>query len=676
MLSKCRADALRKGMFVVMKKNNGFHLLVCSTVAATVISAFITAIILHNTPSKSTAGSVFIVIDVVCAFMLALELWGFSTQNKKKISRMATMITRKERDSMYNFPAPVIVIDADATVIWSNLAFAERVFFEGEPYGQKIGDIMNIDLEQIHTPKGDLVCVNTKFYYARAVENEADNSLTLIYFNDVTDFIELDYETRMSHRAVIIIMIDNYDEIMSGVRESEKAHVQVEIERLIEDFIEGSTAISKKVSNDKFFIFMEERHLAPIIEQRFRILEQAKKITVSDRSNITLSIGVSRDGSNPAESEKFARQALEMCMGRGGDQAAVKEDGEFNFFGGLSSGTDSNNKTRIRMVSKAVLEYINSHEKVLVMGHRFGDLDSIGSSIGIVNAARQLGKPAYVIVDRTKNLAVSLIDYLEQTMSDDLFITPKQGLSLLDDTTLLFVCDTHNPALVESADVLKKAKDVIVIDHHRRMVDGIQPTVMSFLEPNASSACELVTMLAQYFGDEVRMPAPVAEAMLSGIMLDTKNFVMKTGVMTFEAAALLKKYGADTVAVKKLFANSIETYHQKSLLINNASIYNGCAIAYTEETFPEIRIAASQAADELLGITGVNASFVLYQQGDTVNISARSMGAFNVQIVMESLGGGGHLTMAATQIKTTLEDARKRLSEAIDEYIRNNMTHE
>ncbi len=661
-------------MFAEMKNNNGFHILVRATVALTALCAFIGAVVLHNTPSRSTFGNIMIVVDVLCVFMLLLELWGFSTQTKKKVSRMATMITRKERDSMYNFPAPVIVTDADNSIIWSNQAFTDKLYLEGEPYGQKLHDVMNVDMERIHDSKGDLVCVNTKFYYAKAVENEADSNLTLIYFNDVTDYIELDYEHRMSHRATIIIMIDNYDDLMSGVRESEKAHVQVEIERLIEDFIDGTTAISKKVSNDKFYIFMEERHLASIIESRFKILEQARKIVVSDRSNITISIGVGRDGMNPAESEKFARQALEMCLGRGGDQAAVKENGEFNFFGGLSSGTDSNNKTRIRMVAKSILEHIDSHDKVLVMGHRFGDLDSIGSSIGIVSAARQLGKPAYVIVDRTKNLAVSLIDYLEETESDDLFITPKQGLSMFDDSTLLVVCDTHNPALVESAEVLEKARDIIVIDHHRRMVDGIQPTVMSYLEPNASSACELVSMLVQYFGEDVRISAPVAEALLSGIMLDTKNFVMKTGVMTFEAAALLKKYGADTVAVKKLFANSIETYHQKSSLINNASIYRGCAIAFTEETFPEIRIAASQAADELLGITGVNASFVLYQLGDTVNISARSMGAFNVQVVMESLGGGGHLTMAATQMKTTLEDAKQRLNDAIDEYIKNNFS--
>ena len=659
-----------------MKKNNGFHLLVQGTVAVTALLALIGAIILHGIPSKSTAGNVLLVMTVICILLLLLELWGFNTQNKKIVSRLATMITRTERDSMYNFPAPTIVINNVNVVVWANRQFCERLYTDGEPYGHYLQELMNIDFDQIHSSKGDLVCVNTKFYYAKAVENEADRSLTLIYFDDVTDFIELDYENRMSHRAVIIIMIDNYDDIMSGVRESEKAHVQVEIEKLIEDFIEGSTAISKKLSNDRFYIFMEERHLAPIIEDRFRILEQARKITVSDRSNITLSIGVSRDGVNPAESEKFARQALEMCMGRGGDQAAVKENGEFNFFGGLSSGTDTNNKTRIRMVAKAIAEHIDSHERVLVMGHRFGDLDSIGSSMGIVNAARQMGKPAYLVVDRTKNLAVSLIDYLEKNEADNIFITPKQALSLVDDSTLLFVCDTHNPALVESAEIVQRAKDIIVIDHHRRMVDGIQPTVMSFLEPNASSACELVTMLVQYFGDDVQMSAPVAEALLSGIMLDTKNFVMKTGVMTFEAAALLKKYGADTVAVKKLFANSIETYHQKSALINNAAIYNGCAIAYTEETFPEIRIAASQAADELLGITGVNASFVLYQLGDTVNISARSMGAFNVQIVMEALGGGGHLTMAATQIKTTLEDARNKLNAAIDEYIRNNTQHD
>ena len=243
---------------------------------------------------------------------------------------------------------------------------------------------------------------------------------------------------------------------------------------------------------------------------------------------------------------------------------------------------------------------------------------------------------------------------------------------MLDFNTLLIVVDTHNPNLVESADILQRAKEIIVIDHHRRMVNGIEPTLMTYLEPGASSACELVTDLIEYFGEKSKISVPAAEALLSGIMLDTKNFVMRTGSGTFEAAAYLKRLGADTITVKKLFANSMETYQQKSMLINSAEVYRNCAIAYTKENFANIRVAASQAADDMLGITDVLASFVLYESNSVVNISARSMGAINVQVIMESLGGGGHHTMAACQLKTDLQTAMVNLKKAIDEYIKNN----
>lgn len=655
-----------------MKGYNGLQVIMNITAAVIALGNLIASFMLRNTPSGKDAGRFLLIIAILGALLLLLEFFFFRNNTKKYIAKMSTMISKTERDSLLNFPAPAVIIDSTNTIVWYNKAFSVGIYTDDDAYGVIISEIFNIDMDKIFERSGDLICFNRRFYNVKAIHTDTAGTLSMVYFNDTTDFVELEYETKQSHQSVIIVMIDNFDDLMSNIRESEKAHVAVEIEKLIENFIDGTTAVSKKVSSDKFYIFMEERYLAPIIEKRFKILEEARHISVGERSNLTLSIGVGREGESLSESERLAKQALELCLGRGGDQAAVKENGEFKFFGGISNSADSNNRVKIRMFAKALEELISAHEKVLIMGHRFGDLDSVGTATGLCCAVRKIVKDAYVVVDPEQNLAKSLVNYINNNENSRYYITPQEGLEYLDNDTLLIVVDTHNPDLVESQDIMHCAKQIVVIDHHRRMVNGIEPTVMAYLDPGASSAAELVTEFIEYFSGDIKISVHAAEALLAGIMLDTKNFVMKTGVNTFEAAAYLKKRGADTIAVKKLFANTIETYHQKSALINTAEIYRKCAVASTAENFSNIRIAASQAADELLGITGVNASFVMYEANGTVNISARSLGAFNVQVVMESLGGGGHLTMAATQMKTTLEDAKKQLFEAIDDYIRNN----
>ena len=656
-----------------MKRSNGLNALIRLTIAVVALSGLISAYLLNRSPDYQTGGKVLLTVCVISVLLLIFEAVVFQNHTRKSIARLATSISKTEKNSLMNFPAPAVIIDQKATIVWYNKRFAIDILATEEAFGWKMSEVGNIDMQKVFTPMGDLVCLSKKFYEAKAVYNEQlKGSLALIYFNDVTDYIELKYETKQSHKTVIIVSVDNLDDVMANIRESEKAHVVVEIEKLIENFVEGTTAVTKKTASDRFYIYMEERHLAPIIEARFKILEQARKNAVDGRTNITLSIGVGRSGENLAASESLAKQALELCQGRGGDQAAVHEDGEFKFFGGVSSSSDKNNKVKVRMVAKAMLERITAFERVLIMGHRFADLDAVGAATGLCCAIKPLVKEAYVVVDPVNNLSKPLIEHITNNNMTNYYITPQQGLEKLDFNTLLIVVDTHNPTLVESPDILQRAKEVIVIDHHRRMVNGIEPTVMTYLEPGASSASELVTDLIEYFGDKSKISAPAAEALLSGIMLDTKNFVMRTGSGTFEAAAYLKRIGADTIAVKKLFANSIETYQQKSTLINSAEIYQKCAIAYTKDDFSNIRIAASQAADDMLGITDVLASFVLYETSTSVNISARSMGAVNVQVIMESLGGGGHHTMAACQLKTDLQTAIQKLKSAIDDYLKNN----
>lgn len=674
-----------------MKGNNGFQILVYLTIAIVAVCAIAASFSLYSV-SQREKGSVLIVFTCTGIMLLVLEAFVFRNYNKKHIAKLSALISERERDSLLYFPAPCIILNEDNEIVWYNKLFEVQVYSEEEAYGTDITELMNIDMQKAFSSEGCRICFDKKYYMAKAVYTDRESDLYMVYFNDITDYTELKYDTYQSHNAVIIIVIDNFDDMMANIRESEKAHVLVEIEKLMERFLENTTAIAKKISNDKFYVFMEERYLSQKIENRFKILQAAREIKVAGRSNLTLSIGVGREGKGLEECERLAKQALELCQGRGGDQAAVRENGEFKFFGGVSKGADNNNRVKIRIFAETLLEIIHpgsvesignfrldsqeesqGFKRVLIMGHRFGDLDSIGSATGLCCALRKIVSDCYVVVNREQNLAKTLIKYIEDNEITNYYISPQEGYAKIDDDTLLIVVDTHNPALVESKEILEYAKNIVVIDHHRRMVNGIEPLIASCLEPGASSAAELVTEIIEYWGDKTQINVHAAEALMAGIMLDTKNFIMKTGVTTFETAAFLKKKGADTIAVKKMFANSIETYHQKSILINSARVYRKCAIAASSENFSNIRIAASQAADELLGITGVNASFVMYEQNETVNISARSLGAFNVQIVMESLGGGGHMTMAAAQIKATMEEADNMLIEAIDEYIRNNV---
>lgn len=655
-----------------MKRYNFLQVIIRTTTLIILLTAIISSFMVYDTPMNQNKGGVLLFISIAGGILLVGETVLFWDKSKKMIAKLSSQISKTERDSLLNFPAPVIIIDDDGVIMWYNRLFGKNVYQTDEAYGLKLSDIVNIDMEKCFSSNGDLICIDHKFYRAKAIHNNATGVLTMIYFNDVSDYVELEYENRQSHKSVIIIMIDNYDDLLSNLRESEKAHALVEIEKLIENFIDGTTGVSKKMSNDKFWIVLEERDLSQIIENRFKILEDARNISVGEKKNVTLSIGVGYNSKNLAESETYAKQALEMCLGRGGDQAAVKNESDYEFFGGVSNGIEKHTKVKTRMIAKALLEIINSHSRVLIMGHKYGDLDSIGSATGMCCALKKLGKEAFVVVNFNDNLAKPLIKYISDNDINNYFITPEAGLEKLNDDTLVIVTDTHNPDLVESSEILERSQQTVVIDHHRLMVKAINNSILFYHEPIASSASEMVAELIEYFGD-VKINSTVAEALLAGIMLDTKNFVLKTGVRTFEAAAFLKKMGADTVAVKKLFSNSIETYQHKSELINSAIIYRKCAIAVANEVFSNIRIATSQAADELLGISGVNASFVLYENNGTVNISARSLGTYNVQIIMESIGGGGHLTMAATQLKTDMESAKQQLKNAIDEYIINNV---
>ena len=612
-----------------------------------------------------------------------LVLFAASQKNLHKfVTEMESQLNLTERDSLYKFPAPAIIVDSEGIIIWYNIAFTEQVY-GGDAFGLHLSKIIDIDLEKAMSNKNVTVDYQTSHFKISAVttdkrdaESKLISSLTLLYFEDISDYITLETKLNNLRPSIMLISIDSYDELLSGEKDSEKSHILIQIEKLLETYLELHHGIMRKISSDKFFAVIEDRYVNDMIEDKFKVIDEVRNIPVSGKAPVTLSIGVGMGSVDLSESELFAKQALEMAQGRGGDQVAVKREEGFEFFGGVSKGIEKHTKVKTRIVATALEELINSSSSVLIMGHRNGDMDSIGSGAGLCGAIRLLNPELYVrmVVDAEHNLAVPIIERLNENLTDQepVFITPAEAMEQLSENTLLIIVDTHNKDILESPELYEAAKQIAVIDHHRQVVNYIDNAVIFHHEPYASSASEMTAEIIQYFPGIEHLQSYYADVMLAGIMLDTKDFVMRTGVRTFEAAAFLRKLGADMVAVKGLFANSMACIQKRSQLIASTEIYNRCAIAVDDSADDCIRIASAQAADEMLGIVDVDASFVIFRTPVGVNISARSLGAMNVQIIMEKLGGGGHQTMAAAQFTDiTVFEAKAKLISAIDEHIAN-----
>ena len=582
-------------------------------------------------------------------------------------------ITEVEKDSLYSIPAPAVILDAGGTVIWYNIAFNDLIYNGDEAFGMPLDKIIGIDMDRLRAKGTAAAEVNGSVFRLTAADNdENDTILTIVLFEDITELDRLQSKYSHTRPAVVLITIDDYVDLLQNIKESDKASILVRIEKILENLFEDSVGILKKLGSDRFFAIVEDQHLERMIADKFSVLDKVRAITVNEKMCVTLSIGIGRGASSLAQSEDFAKQALDMSLGRGGDQVSIKTDSGFEFFGGVSQGIEKRTKVKSRIISTAVQELIRESDAVFIMGHRYGDLDSVGSAIGLCGAIHLMGIKAHVVVDMEKNLSVPLIIRVNEH-EEGVFLSPAEAIPHITPQSLLIIVDTSNQAIIESKELYDSCERVVVIDHHRKAVTHIDKSVIFHHEPYASSASEMVAELIQYFPEAEKLPAYCAEALMAGIALDTKNFVMKTGVRTFEAAAFLRKQGADTLAVKALFSSSIEAYRNKTKLVSSAEIYNRCAIACSDITGENLRVVISQAADDLLGITGVDASFVMYESNGVVSISARSMGVLNVQVIMETFGsGGGHQTMAAAQIEgMSIEEAKQNLYAAIDEYMRN-----
>ncbi len=491
--------------------------------------------------------------------------------------------------------------------------------------------------------------------YARKVDN---GYMLLVVDNTYYKNIEKEYYN--TQKSVALAVFDNIDDFMSD-SEEEGTQAMITLENLLSRWSSKHDCLYRKLSDGKYLIIFDEKVLTTQIEKRFRILDKVRQIKIGERF-VTVSIGIGRNCKTMKESHADAKKALDMALGRGGDQVAVLNLGEYEFFGGVAKGVEKTSKVRVRVISQAIKDAIMQSDKVLIMGHKTSDLDCIGSAAGVYSTVtNEFSKRAYVVCDVEKSMAKNMIEQL-QKQNADMFINVDRALSIISDKTLLIIVDTHSPDFIESPKVYSTCKKVIVIDHHRKMVNFISNTDVFFHEPSASSTSEMVTELIGYLGDD-KLSKVEAEALLSGIMLDTKNFVINTGVRTFEAAARLRKKGADTVAVRNMFSSSIDTYKDRYKLVSQAQVINNCAVCVIDTVVKNSRLLSAQTADELLTIKDVYASFVISLiDSKTVNISARSYGKINVQLLMEKLGGGGHQNMAAVQLSdVSVEQAKEKL---------------
>lgn len=591
----------------------------------------------------------------------------------KKLRGVVNALEREisvDDGELRSFPLPVLLFDNTEKIVWYNALFRNQFITDHK--------VDKINIRQFTSGQGlDVIRENMyieceygdKKYTVFSGNTEYKNEVVYaLYFVEDTELKNYRTSYNESRPVVLFISIDGIEESLREFRESQQAEILGGVETIIENWFAKYNCISRKVNHGKIFALCETKSLEAMKEDKFSILSLVRSYTYNDKvMGITLSIGAG-SGENFFECENTARQALDMAMGRGGDQVAIKlNKNDFEFFGGVAKGIQKRTKVRTRIVASAIGEIIKSSSNVLIMGHRFADLDALGSAVGMAMISNALNKDAKIVMSSKTTLAMPLAKHLENAGMSELIIEPHNVDDYLKKGTLLIIVDTHRKSFLEYPELFDLANKVVVIDHHRKTVDHINKAVIFYHEPNASSASEMVTELIEYLPVDVKIPQVCAEALMSGITLDTKNFVMKTGVRTFEAAAYLRSLGADTVAVKQLFSNSMKTQKDKSEVVKNAAMYNNCAIGVVDFESEDIRIVASQAADELLNVDDVDAAFVVFKTDNVLNISARSYGELNVQLVMEELGGGGHQTMAAAQLNDeTFESALKCLKQAID----------
>ncbi len=602
----------------------------------------------------------------------------------KYVHSLALNVDSASRDSMFHFPLPVVILRMDGAISWYNDLFADMIGLSSErnisdAFEQSIVKyIPEFHIEEFYKEDSRLSCYiahggKTYNVFGNVTRTEGgDDYMLVLYWQDRTADEQLKEHYNQEKFVSAVIVVDNYDDVIQDTPGADRPMLLATLEEKLDLWANDVNGILKKLEKDRYFFCFEKRYLNLFIEKKFNILDTIREISIGNKFPFTLSIGVGCDGKNMAQNDAYSYVALDMALGRGGDQVVVKNAEKYRFFGGKSKELEKRTRVKARVVAGALRELIEEAENVIIMGHKHADVDVLGAAMGLYRAVTNAGKEAKILM-QTYNQSVRLFMDTLGSEYDELFINSAYAAEIITKRTLLIVVDTHMRSLVESSTLLNDAGRIVIIDHHRRSTDFIDKAVLTYHEPYASSTSELVTEMLQYMDDNTNLKRAEADALYAGIYMDTKNFTFKTGVRTFEAASVLKKLGVDTVYVKKLFQLKLETINKKWKIVENSYIYKQkIAISTCKKNDDDMQTIVAQAADELLNVKDVTCSFVLCQMDKDVIISARSFGDVNVQVVLEKLGGGGHMTIAgATMKNTSIDEAADALKDAIDEHMKN-----
>ena len=628
-----------------------------------------------------------IIILLIIVYLLILGYTYFANNKRKseiseQLKDLTLTVDSAAKTTLINAPFPLIILETDGNIIWrSSKYITEFENIEMETYINDLTIEMKNEIEKEEQDKKKAIIkeleIGNKIYkvqceFVKTKKSERKKTheyMLILYFIDQTEKYELQAENENKKTCVGIIMVDNYEEVMQRIDTEQKTQLMAKVESSIYDWVNETNGILVKEDRDTYVYIFEQRNLEKIKEDKFVILDTIKNLVRKDKMQLTLSIAISNEGENDKEVYKSAQSAMDVILGRGGDQAVIREDGKYQFFGGKVEEVEKRTKVKARIVAHALEELMAECQKVIIMGHTNPDIDAMGSALGVYRLATNLDKEAYILTDFE---TASIKEFIENIQEDykEVLVNKETALSLIDNETLLIVVDTHKTSYVEEPELLNKTNKIVVIDHHRRGTDFIEQSILTFQEVYASSASELVTELLQYTQKEVELQTIEAEALYAGIMMDTKNFTFKTGVRTFEAAAYLRRCGVDIIKVKKWFQSDLESYNKISEIVRNAEIiHETIGISTYEVQEKDTSLICAKAADELLTIGNITASFVLGTMEDKITISGRSIGDINVQMILEKLGGGGHITLAGAQLENkTIEEAKQLLIEKIEEY--------
>ena len=618
----------------------------------------------------------------VVLYILILAYTYWSNQKRRielsdHLQDLTFNIDKLAKNTMVNSPFPLVIAETNGNMIWKSNKFTQE--FANIDINNILGDLLKqIKLEIENNEESteqsihkELEIGNKIYEILGRYTKSKEEYICTIYFIDETKCVELEKEYHNSQICVGLIMIDNFEEVNQRISDEEKPLLTAQIEKTIYDWASEFQGLVVKAERDTFVCIFEQRYLAELEEKKFNILDTIKELELSDKIQITLSISVSTEGDSNYQKYKSAQAGLDIALGRGGDQTVVRENGKYQFFGGRTQELEKRTKVKARIVSHALQELMQEAKNVMIMGHTNGDIDSMGASMGLYRLAKSLNVEAYIVNNST---GISLENFMEAAKEEkeyqEVIINKAEALSKISAETLLIIVDTHKRSYVEVPELLEETGKIAIIDHHRKSPDFIEEAILTFHEVYASSACELVTEILEYAPKEIELTTIEAEALYAGIMMDTKNFTFKTGVRTFEAAAYLRKCGIDIIRVKKWFQSDLKTYTKISKIIDNAEIINDTiGISIYDENDKDANVICAKAADELLTISDITASFVIGKLGDKVCISGRSIGDINVQIILEKLGGGGHITLAGAQVEgLSIGEVKNLLIEKINEY--------